>query len=109
MAFKNGLSERLDELRFTSPRSPPSESAFSGYTSPTRGQSSFMSAFHTPPNDVRANLQRRFTTDASKLSGWVPFGQQPQLPEAQDLLSSVSCFPSPTLSRYCSVVILRSQ
>lgn len=91
MAFKNGLSERLDELRFTSPRSPPSESPFSGYTSPPRGQTNFMTAFQQPSsNDVRANLQRRFTTDSSKLS-WPNISQQtPQLPEAPDLLSSVS-------------------
>jgi hypothetical protein len=91
MAFKNGLSERLDELRFTSPRSPPSDSPFSGYTSPPRGQPNFMTAFQQPAsNDVRANLQRRFTTDSSKLS-WPPFSQQTtQLPDGPDLLSSVS-------------------
>lgn len=91
MAFKNGLSERLDELRFTSPRSPQSESPFSGYGSLSPGQSSFM-AFQRPSQDVRANLQRRFTTDASKLSSWSYFNQQqqPQLPESIDLLSSVS-------------------
>ncbi|KAJ9238826.1 hypothetical protein DTO169E5_4659 [Paecilomyces variotii] len=91
MAFKNGLSERLDELRFTSPRSPQSESPFSGYGSLSPGQSSFM-AFQRPSQDVRANLQRRFTTDASKLSSWSYFNQQqqPQLPESIDLLSSTT-------------------
>lgn len=94
MAFKNGLSERLDELRFGSPRSPPSESPFSGYSSLSPSQSSFMSSFQRPSNDVRANIQRRFTTDASKLSSWSsswnPFSQQTSpLPDSLDLLSSV--------------------
>ncbi|KKZ64637.1 hypothetical protein EMCG_09445 [[Emmonsia] crescens] len=90
MVFKNGLSERLEELRFSSPRSPPSDSPFSSYPSPTRGQaSSYISAFQ-PPSDVRANLQRRFTTDASKLSSWPAFNNtQPlPMPESLDFLSS---------------------
>ncbi|KAL4915774.1 hypothetical protein BDW62DRAFT_212470 [Aspergillus aurantiobrunneus] len=91
MAFKNGLSERLDELRFPSPRSPPSETPFPGYSSLSPGTSSFVSAFPRPSGDVRANLQRRFTTDASKLSSWSYMnnvGPAPQMPDAQDLLSS---------------------
>ncbi|KAJ5787073.1 Armadillo-like helical [Penicillium paradoxum] len=71
MAFKHGLSERLDELRFPTPRSPPSESAFPGYTSLSPGHSNFGSGFSSrPAGDVRANLQRRFTTDSSKFSSW---------------------------------------
>jgi hypothetical protein len=90
MAFKNGLSERLDELRFTSPRSPPSDAPFSGYTPLSPSQSTLISAFQRPSNDVRANLQRRFTTDASKLSSWTFLNQQtPQMPESLDVLSSV--------------------
>lgn len=92
MGFKNGLSERLEELRFSSPRSPPSDSPFSSYPSPTRVQTaSYISTFQ-PPSDVRANLQRRFTTDASKLSSWPAFNSaQPlPLPESLDFLSSVS-------------------
>ncbi|KAL4872731.1 hypothetical protein BDV12DRAFT_182759 [Aspergillus spectabilis] len=91
MAFKNGLSERLDELRFPSPRSPPSETPFPGYTSLSPGHSNFVSAFSRPSGDVRANLQRRFTTDASKLSSWNYMnhaGPAPQMPDALDLLSS---------------------
>ncbi|PGH18866.1 hypothetical protein AJ79_00279 [Helicocarpus griseus UAMH5409] len=92
MAFKNVLSERLEELRFSSPRSPPSDSPFSSYPSPTRGQTSYISAFQPPPSDVRANLQRRFTTDASKLSSWPAFNNsQPlPLPESLDFLSSAT-------------------
>jgi hypothetical protein len=92
MAFKNGLSERLDELRFTSPRSPPADSHLPNYTPLSPGQSNMMSAFQRPPTDVRANLQRRFTTDASTWN----FLNQPstQLPDSGplDLLSSVSLF-----------------
>ncbi|KAJ5357727.1 hypothetical protein N7541_004885 [Penicillium brevicompactum] len=78
MAFKHGLSERLDELRFPSPRSPPSESAFPGYTSLSPGHSNFGSGFSSrPAGDVRANLQRRFTTDSSKFSSWGHLNQAP--------------------------------
>lgn len=93
MAFKNGLSERLDELRFPSPRSPPSESPFPGYSSISPGHANFVSAFSRPSGDVRANLQRRFTTDSSKLSSWSylnNLGGAPQVPDPLDLLSSVS-------------------
>ncbi|CEL06159.1 Putative RNA-binding protein [Aspergillus calidoustus] len=91
MAFKNGLSERLDELRFPSPRSPPSETPFPGYSSLSPGHSTFVSAFSRPSGDVRTHLQRRFTTDASKLSSWNyinQVGAAPQAPDALDLLSS---------------------
>ncbi|OAX77995.1 hypothetical protein ACJ72_07700, partial [Emergomyces africanus] len=95
MAFKNGLSERLEELRFSSPRSPPSDSPFSSYPSPTRGghqATSYISAFQPPSSDVRANLQRRFTTDASKLSSWPAFNNtQPlPMPESLDFLSTAT-------------------
>jgi hypothetical protein len=93
MAFKNGLSERLDELRFPSPRSPTSESPFPGYNSISPGHSNFVSGFSRPSGDVRANLQRRFTTDSSKTSSWSYLnhvGSASQLPDPLDLLSSVS-------------------
>ncbi|KAF7587669.1 hypothetical protein BBP40_006880 [Aspergillus hancockii] len=91
MAFKNGLSERLDELRFPSPRSPTSESPFPGYNSISPGHSNFVSGFSRPSGDVRANLQRRFTTDSSKISSWSylnQVGSTSQLPDPLDLLSS---------------------
>lgn len=92
MAFKNGLSERLDELRFPSPRSPPSESAFPGYTSLSPGHSNLNSAISRPSGDVRANLQRRFTTDSSKFSSSWNYLSQPGQSgqDSSDLLSSVS-------------------
>ncbi|KAJ5267617.1 hypothetical protein N7478_010425 [Penicillium angulare] len=93
MAFKHGLSERLDELRFPSPRSPPSESTFPGYSSLSPGHSNFVSGFSRPASDVRVNLQRRFTTDSSKFSSWNNLNQVPaqapaQAPDPLDLLSS---------------------
>lgn len=91
MAFKHGLSERLDELRFPSPRSPPADAPFAAYT-PLSPQGNLMSAMQRPSTDVRANLQRRFTTDAaSKLSSWTFVNQQPaQSSESIDMVSSVS-------------------
>jgi hypothetical protein len=103
MAFKNGLSERLDELRFPSPRSPPSETPFPGYSSLSPGHSTFVSSFPRPSGDVRAHLQRRFTTDASKLSSWNyinQVGPAPQAPDALDLLSSVSSVATPDCIEY---------
>ena len=120
MAFKNGLSERLDELRFPSPRSPPSsEIPFPGYSSLSPGHSNFVSAFPRASGDVRSNLQRRFTTDASKLSSWnymSNVGASPQMPDALDLLSSVSSVPQDlsmphtphSRSRdFCAILMLR--
>lgn len=96
MAFKNGLSERLDELRFPSPRSPPSESPFPGYNALSPTHSNFVSAFSRPSGDVRANLQRRFTTDSSKVSSWNYMngvGGGAPAADPLDLLSSVSLVP----------------
>ncbi|KAI9372007.1 hypothetical protein BJX61DRAFT_534343 [Aspergillus egyptiacus] len=90
MAFKYGLSERLDELRFPSSRSP-SETPFASYTPLSPNNSAFVSPFPRPTADVRGNLHRRFTTDASKLSSWNYMnhvGPAPQAPDALDLLSS---------------------
>ncbi|PKX89731.1 putative RNA-binding protein [Aspergillus novofumigatus IBT 16806] len=92
MAFKNGLSERLDELRFPSPRSPPSESTFPGYSSLSPGHTNFVSAFPRPSGDVRANLQRRFTTDSSKLSSWSYLNQVGGSSQAADPLDLLSSF-----------------
>jgi hypothetical protein len=65
-----------------------------------------MSAFSRPTTDVRANLQRRFTTDAGKLSSWSFLNQQPTPPaESLDLLSSVS-IPFAYLQFLFHVVVL---
>jgi hypothetical protein len=79
MAFSGGLNERMDELRFPNVRSPNDDYPYSGYASPPRGQNSFFSPFQPSSNEARASLQRRFTTDSSKISG-SSFGSQfPQM------------------------------
>lgn len=79
MAFTNGLSERMGELRFPNPKSPNDEVPFSGYASPPRGQNSFFSPFQpstSTSSDIRGSLQRRFTTDSSKMSSLSSLGGQ---------------------------------
>lgn len=79
MAFTNGLSERMGELRFPNPRSPVEEVPYSGYTSPTR-QNSFFSPLRSSSNESRGSLQRRFTTDSTKTSSAQSMGpQDPQM------------------------------
>ncbi|KAL1954840.1 hypothetical protein VTO42DRAFT_528 [Malbranchea cinnamomea] len=91
MAFKNGLSEHLDELRLASPRSPPSESPFSSFPSLPGTKQSFPSAFQSPLHDIRSTIQRRFTTDSTKFSPWIGWTPQAQpLPEPLDLLTSAT-------------------
>lgn len=76
MAFPNGLSERMDELRFGGQRSSVDENGYAGFAPTSRPQSSFFSSFQAPTNDTRGSLQRRFTTDSSKMSTGSLFGQQ---------------------------------
>lgn len=84
MAFTNGLSERMGELRFPNPRSPNDEVPYSGYVSPPRGQNPFFSTFQPSTNDTRGSLQRRFTTDSSKMSSLSSMGgQNPQMVKSQ--------------------------
>jgi hypothetical protein len=91
MAFTNGLSERMGELRFPNPRSPNEEVPYSGYVSPPRGQSSVFSSFQSSPNEARGNLQRRFTTDSSKMSSLSGTGgQNPQMVKSH-FTASVRC------------------
>jgi hypothetical protein len=64
----------MEELRYPSVRSPNEESPYSTLTSPPRADNSFFSGFQQQPTaDSRGSLQRRFTTDSSKISG--AFGQ----------------------------------
>jgi hypothetical protein len=91
MAFTNGLSERMGELRFPNPRSPNDEVPYSGYVSPPRGQNPFFSPFQPSTNDTRGSLQRRFTTDSSKMSSLSGMGgQNPQMVKSQ-FTASVRC------------------
>lgn len=75
MAFSNPLSGRMEELRFPNLRSPDTE-VFSPNSTSVRDQNSYFAYPQNSSNDARASLQRRFTTDSSKMSGSRPFGQQ---------------------------------
>ncbi|KAL9066719.1 MAG: hypothetical protein Q9161_007401 [Pseudevernia consocians] len=72
MASYNAISARYDELR--SPNPPPSSNTTA---TPARYSGSFMQTQSQPFNDARGSLQRRQTTDLSKMPGITPIGQQP--------------------------------
>ncbi|EXJ92260.1 hypothetical protein A1O3_00810 [Capronia epimyces CBS 606.96] len=76
MAWSNTLSGRMEELRFPSLRSPDPEGPLSPNASTARDQNPFFANIHSSSNDARASLQRRFTTDSSKMPVARPFGQQ---------------------------------
>ncbi|KAI9837613.1 MAG: hypothetical protein M1837_002947 [Sclerophora amabilis] len=80
--------DRADGFRYRAPSSPRTETSFSGYSSPLRGNGARL----PPPqsNDTRAGLQRRFTTDSTKLPTVPPIGhsQLGHMAEAVDLSSS---------------------
>ena len=91
MAFTNGLSERMGELRFPNPRSPNDEAPYSGYVSPPRGQNPFFSPFQSSTSDTRGSLQRRFTTDSSKMSSLSGMGGQNSTIVKSQFTASVCC------------------
>lgn len=95
MAFQNSLSGRMEELRFPSLRSPEHDSFPSNGPPSSRGDGSF---FPSGNNDNRSSLQRRFTTDASKMSLSRPFGAQGQfnnnIPQPVRTRSSHPCVES---------------
>jgi hypothetical protein len=70
MAFQNSLSGRMEELRFPALRSPDHDTFTATGPATARPESGF---FGQSSGDARASLQRRFTTDASKMSPR-PFG-----------------------------------
>ena len=90
MAFNNSITARYDELR--SPNPPSSSNPTSTTTPSSRYSGSFL------PNhsqgfgsDARTSLQRRQTTDLSKMPAITPIGQQPvQAVESVDMSASVS-------------------
>ncbi|KAI9836195.1 MAG: hypothetical protein M1819_001532 [Sarea resinae] len=89
MAFASGLNDRVDDMRFPNPQSPPNETTFPIYTSPFRGDNNHMQSHSPSANEIRANLQRRFTTDSAKLPTMNPMGRQHgQVAEPLDLSSS---------------------
>lgn len=63
----------MEELRFPSLRSPDHDTFPTTGPQRSRPESGF---FSSNGNDARASLQRRFTTDASKMSLARPFGNQ---------------------------------
>lgn len=90
MAFSNALTSRLDDLRSRNAQIMGGETT-SGFSTPSRYSGSFMSTHSQPVNDARGNLQRRFTTDLTKMPTLPPIGQPPnQVVESVDLSSSVS-------------------
>jgi len=77
MAFSNALNGRMEELRFPNMRPTDNDSLFSATLANKRDSNPFYSSMGPSAPDVRGSLQRRFTTDSSKLSlGRASFGQQ---------------------------------
>lgn len=115
MAYNNALTSRLDELRsrnapITTTTVTTSENS-SGYTTPARYSGSFMTSHSQSINDARASLQRRFTTDMSKVPNLTPIGQQPaqapepiEVPNTVSTVSSERCFGSRCRRRYRTVL-----
>lgn len=70
MAFSNALNGRMEELRFPNVNMRPSENdgVFSATISNKRDSNPFYPTVGPSAPDVRGSLQRRFTTDSSKLS-----------------------------------------
>lgn len=91
MAF-NSITSRLDDLRSRNSQFMASESS-SGFTTPSRYSGSFMTTHSQASSDARGNLQRRFTTDMTKMPTLPPIGQPPnQVKESVDISSTVSDF-----------------
>lgn len=79
MAFSNALNGRMEELRFPNMNMRQSENdgSFSSTMTSKRDSNPFYSTLGPSAPDVRGSLQRRFTTDSSKLNlGRNSFGQQ---------------------------------
>lgn len=90
MAFNNSITARYDELR--SPNPPATSNGTGGTTPSSRYSGSFLPN-HSQPfgSEARASLQRRQTTDLSKMPPMTPIGQQPtQAMESVDMSASVS-------------------
>ena len=113
MAFNNSITARYDELR--SPN-PPSSSATTGTTTPSRYSGSFMQSHSQSFGDTRASVQRRQTTDLSKMPAITPIGQQPTPTtqgESVDIAATVRQqllhFPQSRCRLSFSVVMLHSE
>ena len=91
MAFSNSLTSRLDDLRSRNSQFMASEPS-PAYTVPARYSGSFMTTHSQSSSDARGNLQRRFTTDMTKMPPpQTPIGQPPNQPvESAEITSTVS-------------------
>lgn len=76
MAFNNSLTERLDQLRSRNQNNRMHSENSTGQNTPFRYSGSFMTSQAPTPTET-PNLQRRFTTDLSKMQQLAPIGQQP--------------------------------
>ena len=93
MAFNNSLTARLDELRSRNVPRLHSETTTGQNTPSFRYSGSFMSTPQTQTPIEAPNLQRRFTTDLSKMQQIAPIGQQPSQGGSIDMSATVSCKP----------------
>ena len=108
MAFNNSITARYDELR--SPN-PPSSSATTGTTTPSRYSGSFMQSHSQPFGDTRASVQRRQTTDLSKMPAITPIGQQPTPTtqgESVDIAATVRQNPCNSLNFHADLHVVLS-
>lgn len=63
-----------------------------------------MTTHSHPSNDVRASLQRRFTTDLSKMPTLTPIGQPSQVVDPVDISSTVCTYL--LWDGFCGLVIV---
>ena len=77
MAYSNGLTGRMEELRFPVLRSPEVESPYTNGSAGSRDSNPFFT-MQNAANDARGSLQRRFTADSGKAAGARPFSQYTQ-------------------------------
>ena len=87
----NSLSARLDELRSRNPTRLHSENTTGHNTPSFRYSGSFMSPPQSQTPNETPNLQRRFTTDLSKMQNqaMTPIGQPPASSGAVDPSTAV--------------------
>ena len=92
MAFNGSITTRLGDLRYRNSQTSTGESQ-SGYTTPSRYSGSFMNSHSQSASDARASLQRRFTTDSSKMQPLAPMSQQaPHMAEQVEVTVSPDLF-----------------
>lgn len=108
MSINNSLTARLDELRSRNISRLHSENTTGQNTPSFRHSGSFMSPPQAPTPIEPPNLQRRFTTDLSKMQPQVPpIGQQMGNGGGTTDVSPSVCRPDSTISndalQYCGL------